>query len=121
MKPESKDQSISLKWEWWLSCLLLVLAIVVTTGVVYFSNFVEFTKHPECILPRWTVISFYAAYVPVVTSSVSFLLVVCMVHWGASKRFLSFWRIICLMTVALITFTLAGIFLYYVPNSCEFR
>lgn len=121
MKPESQDQRASLKWEWWLSCSLLILSTVVATGVAYCADFVETYKHPECILPRLTEICFHATYVPVVTSSVSFLLVVCMAHWGAVDRFLSFWRFICLMTVLLITITLAGVFLFYVPNSCEFR
>jgi hypothetical protein len=121
MKLESKDQRVSHKWEWCLSCSLLVLSLVVSLGMFFYSTLVMSIKHPECILPRLTELSFITAYMPLITSTSGIILVACMVHRGATGRFLSFWRVICLITVVLITFTLAGAFLPCLPNSCEFR
>jgi hypothetical protein len=121
MKPESQDQRVSLKWEWWLSCSLLALSIILAAGVFFYSDLFRSIKHPACTFPKFTEISFFAAYIPLITSTTGVILVACMAHWGAIGRRLSFWRFICLITVILIALTLAGVFLPWLPNSCEYN
>lgn len=110
MRPEPID--------WFLSCIILAISVIIWVGGRYYSDGIMKIKHPHCLLPKITKLTLSTLFMPLATSvtGIVCLLISTRTHRIAGKKC---WQAALVITLIFITVMIIGIFMPWV--SCKYR